>query len=237
MISSRLFSVVCCLFLLGMVLAPRARADEWDQMTRLTFTHPVEVPGMTLPAGKYVFSLMNDDSDRNIVQIWNADRTKLYATILAIPDYRMRPTGRTVVEFEERPASQPEALKEWFYPGDLYGHEFVYPRSRATELAKKTGQPVLSMPNEAAAGITQPVKSAKEPAVTAMKQAPIKAVHPNGTETEVARTAAPPATEQAAVTRPKHLPQTASWLPFWEVLGLVSLAAGLALRHFTRRLT
>jgi hypothetical protein len=178
---------------------------------------------------------LDDDSDRNIVQIWNADRTKLFATILAIPDYRMKPTGDTVMKFEERPSSQPEALKAWFYPGDLYGQEFVYPKTRATELAKRTGQPVLSMPNEAASGITQPAKSAREPSVTAMKQAHIKSVQPSGQETEVAKAVKPKVTVQAAATTPRHMPRTASWLPLWELLGFASLAAGLVLRRLAHK--
>lgn len=232
--SIRLFAICFCMFLLALFLAPpKAVADEWDQETRLTFKHAFEVPGKTLPAGKYTFTLMNDDSDRNIGQIWNADRTKLFATILAIPDYRLKSADHPVLTFEERPASQPEALKAWFYPGDLYGHEFVYPKSRATELAKRTGQPVLSMPNEVASALTPPAKSVKEPAVTALKQAPIKTVLPSGQET-VAKAAQP--REQAMASQPKRLPQTTSSLPLLIVLGFGFLEAAFIIRRFAGRI-
>jgi hypothetical protein len=103
-----------------------ARADEWNKETTLTFSAPVEVPGRVLPAGKYVFKLADSDSDRNIVQIFNADQTRLITTILGIPDYRLEPTGKTDVTFEERSAGAPEAIHSWFYPGDNAGVDFIY---------------------------------------------------------------------------------------------------------------
>src|SRR5579862_8634777 len=109
--------------------APGARADEWDKETILTFNEPVEIPGKVLPAGTYVFRLADSESDRNVVQVFTEDEKQLLATILAIPAYRIEPTGNTVVTFDERPSGSPEALHKWFYPGDTYGFEFVYPKS------------------------------------------------------------------------------------------------------------
>jgi hypothetical protein len=159
----------------------------------------------------------------------------LLATILAIPDYRLQPAGKTVIKFEERPSNQPEALEAWFYPGDNYGHEFVYPKTRASELAKQVGRPVLSMPNELASNITKPAKSAKEPSVTAMKQAQVKAVNPSGQEIEMAEVVQPKPQGETHTTASKHLPKTASSLPLWGLLGLLSLGAGLVLRGIIRR--
>ncbi len=186
MSARRFLFVGLCLALFFLLAGPRLRADEWNQATKVSFSQSVEVPGRVLNAGTYWFTLMNDDSDRNIVQIWNADRTQVVATILTVPDYRMQPKGRTVIKFEERPSKEPEALQAWFYPGDKYGHEFVYAESRARELAKRTGKPVLSMRDEVASNITKPAKSAKEPSVMAMKQTKVQAVEPNGQETNMA---------------------------------------------------
>jgi len=187
MSARKLFILNLCLMLLGALLVPMALADEWNQATQTTFSAPIEVPGRVLPAGTYWFKLLNDDSDRNIVQIWNADRTHLLATILTVPDYRLQPKGRTVMKFEERPSDQPEALQAWFYPGDNYGHEFVYPETRARELAHRIGQPVLSMRNELASNITKPANSPKDASVVAMKQAHVTAMNPNGQETNMAK--------------------------------------------------
>jgi len=232
----QLCTIGFCLVLLCVLSVPSAVADEWNQATKLTFSEPIEIPGSVLPAGTYWFTLINDDSDRNVVQIWGADRMHLLATVLAIPDYRLQPTGKTVIKFAERPHDQPEALRAWFYPGDNYGHEFVYPKSRATELAKQAGRPVLSMPNEVASNITKPAKSAKEPSVMAMKQAPVKAVNPSGEEIEIAELIQPAPMGAANAATSKHLPKTASLLPFWGLFGLVSLGAGLVLRGVVRRI-
>ena len=115
-----------CVFMIAVMALPTAvMADEWNKATKLTFNEPVEVPGMVLEPGTYWFTLADSDSDRNIVEIWNADRTHLIKTILAIPDYRLKPTGKTVVHFEERPSDSPEAIHSWFYPGDNYGLQFL----------------------------------------------------------------------------------------------------------------
>src|SRR5262245_16848212 len=112
----------------AILLVPGVKADEMDKRTDVTFSAPVEVPGVVLPAGKYVFKLMDSTSDRHVVQIFNEDETHLFATILAIPTYRMNPVDKPLITFEERAANSPEAIKTWFYPGEQYGEEFVYPK-------------------------------------------------------------------------------------------------------------
>src|SRR3984893_16400237 len=120
-----------CVVTLGVGLTPSAAADESDKKTIVTFNAPVEVPGKALPAGTYVFKLLDSTGNRNIVQIYDKDEKKLLATMLAIPDYRMQPSDKPVITFEERPSGTPEALRAWFYPGDTYGQQFVYPHKRA----------------------------------------------------------------------------------------------------------
>jgi hypothetical protein len=186
MTACKLFSLMFSAALFCALMAPSAVADQWNQATKLTFSGPVEVPGRVLSAGTYWFTLMNDDTDRNIVEIWNTDRTQELAMILTVPDYRLRPTGKTVLKFEEQPSNQPDALEAGFYPGDNYGHEFVYPQTRARELAKQTGRPVLSMRDDMASNITKPATSAKDPSVVAMKHAQVGAMSPNGQEVDAA---------------------------------------------------
>jgi hypothetical protein len=130
------------------LLAPQVQGDEWDKKTILTFSAPVEVPGRVLPAGTYVFKLLDSPSDRHIVQIYDKDETHLIANVLAVPDERLEPRGKTVITFEERAGGSPEAVRAWFYPGNTFGQEFVYPHNRAKELARKSGQHVLSMRGE-----------------------------------------------------------------------------------------
>ena len=109
-----------------------------------------------LPAGTYVFKILDSQSDRHVVQIFSADEKTVYATILAIPNYRLKATDKTVITFRERPAGEPEALRAWFYPGRNWGEEFVYPKARAIELAKTTNTPILFMPVEIPVEVQQP---------------------------------------------------------------------------------
>jgi hypothetical protein len=167
------------------LMAVRATADEWDKKTTVTFNAPVEVPGTVLPAGTYVFKLLNSPSDRHIVQIYDADEKKLYATILAVPDYRLKPTDKPVLRFEERPSGQPEALEAFFYPGDNFGQQFVYPHKRAVELAKRTDHDVLSMSDSMSKNMAAGAKIGDDPSVKAMENTEVSGVNPQGDRVEL----------------------------------------------------
>jgi hypothetical protein len=208
----------------GMV--QRASADDFDQKTVFTFSGPVEIPGQVLSAGTYVFKLADSSSDRNIVQVFNKDETNLYGTFLAIPDYRIKPAGKTIITFEERPAGSPEAVKAWFYPGENYGRDFVYPKPKATALAKANNTPVPSMPAEFAANTIKPAATVKAPHIVAMSQAPLKAQKPTEEEVEIAEVFA----VSAEAPLPPTLPTTASPLPLIGLVGLLSIGAGVGLR-------
>ena len=98
-----------------------ARASEFDKLTVFTFNAPVEVPGnIILPPGTYVFKLVDSSADRNVVQIFDEQQSKIYATILTISVERPEPTYKTIVEFYEIDGCPQNALRAWFYPGDLY---------------------------------------------------------------------------------------------------------------------
>ena len=144
----------------------------------------------TLPAGTYVFKLLDSPSDRHIVQIFNQAEDHVYTTILAIPNYRLRATDKTVMTFRERGEGQPEAIHAWFYPGHEWGEEFVYPKSRALELAKIVNEPVLATPVE----LPAPVET--------LKTAPIIAVKPTGEEVAVTEVVEAPPVEVAAAETP-----------------------------------
>ena len=129
----------------------------------------------------------------------------MYATILALPDYRLKPTGKTVITFEERSSNSPQAIKAWFYPGDNYGQEFVYPKARAMQLAKTMNQPVPSMPENLEANTKMPTKSASEASTMALKRAPIKEQQPAGDEVEVGTVITTPPQILAQNTAPAKL--------------------------------
>ena len=190
-------AMVFCLSLVALAALPSAKADDWNKKTTVTFSAPVEVPGVgaqILPAGTYVFKLLDSPSDRHIVQIFNQAEDHVYTTILAIPNYRMRATGKTVMTFRERAEGQPEAIQAWFYPGHEWGDEFVYPKSRAVELAKIVNEPVLATPVE----LPAPVET--------LATAPIIAVKPTGEEVAVAEVVQAPPAEQPPPSRPSPRP-------------------------------
>ena len=210
------FGVLITLCLLGALIVPKARADEWDKKTTLTFNEPVQVPGTTLSAGTYVFKLA-DTSDRTIVQIWNEDETRLITTILAIMDYRAKTPDKTIVSFDERPAGQPEALKAWFYPGDNSGVEFVYPKQGATNLTQANPQPVLSESKDATD--TAPMEAAVAEPVA---PSPITVADNPQDLTEIA---------QVTTVETVELPQTASAMPSIALAGILLLAGAFGMRR------
>jgi hypothetical protein len=233
---------------MSVILTPSAKADDWNRKTVITFSGPVEIPGVhltgwgVLPAGTYVFKILDSQSDRHIVQIFNKDETEIYATVLAIPNYRLKATDKTVVTFTERPAGEPEALRAWFYPGRNWGEEFVYPKARAVVLAKTANTPVLFTPAELPVEVAEPIKSADAPVVVELKRAPIMAIKPTGEEVQLAEVVTPPPADTLVAMAPpaetvpaKRLPETASTLPLIGLLGLMSLGGAFAVRAVAMR--
>jgi hypothetical protein len=230
------------LFLLAFTLAavalqPGARADEYNKRTVVTFSQPVEIPGAILPAGTYVFKLYDSFMDRKVVQVYTADGSHVIATILTINDYRLTATDQTVMKFRERPADQPVALRAWFFPGDNFGYEFVYPKHRAVELAK-------------AEKVVVPAVAVETVDVDAIKSIPIVAVTPDEKEVEVAAViqttppvevvptpapaeVAPVAVAPAVVTpvaETEELPKTSSTMPLIALVGALSIGIALGLK-------
>jgi hypothetical protein len=240
-------TTVFCLALAGVVFSPGAKADEWNRKTVITFSGPVEIPGVhlkgwgVLPAGTYVFKILASQSDRHIVQIFNREETMVYATILAIPNYRLKATDKTVVTFRERPAGLPEALRAWFYPGRNWGEEFVYPRAKAVELAKTANTAVLATTADLPLEVEKPILTVDEPEVVALQQAPIVAIKPTGEEVEVAQVVTPPPTQETVVAQAEPappaaaLPATASSLPLIALFGFLALGLAWTLRLVQKR--
>ena len=157
MTSIRKAALVCVTgALMALPLTAGAQTGPRNQDTYFTFSQTVELPGTTLPAGRYFFQLMDSDSNRHIVKVMSEDRSKLHATLLAIPYYTNdRPPDDPQVRFMETPAAAgggqaTNAIKIWFYPGNRTGHEFIYPRSQATRIASRTGESVLTTKTETA---------------------------------------------------------------------------------------
>ena len=221
------------------LLPNTVQAQTLNKKTSLTFSQPIEIPGVgaqVLPAGTYVFKLLDSKTDRHIVQIFSKDEKHLFATVLAIPNYRLKTTNHTTITFAERGAGSPPALRAWFKGGDNWGQEFVYPKARAMEIAKATNQPVLFVPSELAATIVAPVTDATEPPVIALYEAPVMALKPTGEVvpmTEVVE--APPVETAAMAPKTKRLPKTADDMALIGLLGLLSICAAGTIRKLSSR--
>jgi len=227
---------------IGIVLAPTTQADEWNKKTTLTVNETIQMPScctpdhtVTLAPGKYVMALVDSLSDRHIVRVFAEDEKTVITTVLAIPNYRLRPTGKTVLQYWEVPAGQPKALRAWFYPGDNFGQEFAYHKSTAVQIAAYVKTPV-------------PAIEIDTTAAEELKTAPLVIVDESGKAGELAQTAPPPQPavqeqvqtaerqEPAPVAAPQEaLPHTASSLPLLGLVGLVSLALFAALGFRSRR--
>jgi LPXTG-motif cell wall-anchored protein len=219
---ARHVSTLSGLVLFGLSLTPSLKADQWDKKTILTVNEAIQLPTVVLEPGKYVFKLLDSLSDRHIVQVFNSDETHLITTVLAIPNYKLAPSGKSDFRFWETPAGQPRAMRAWFYPGDNFGQEFAYPKSKSVEIARVTNEPVPTV---------MLVEEAE------LKTAPIVVVDEKGNEAplkvEVAAAApavapAPePVAERAAPApepEPAKLPDTGSPYPLIAIIGLASLA-------------
>jgi hypothetical protein len=235
-------TIVFCLGVLVLSVPTSLKADEWNKETRMTFNQPVEIPGMVLKPGTYVFKLLDSASDRNVVQIFNGDESRFYENVLAIPAYRVEPTDKTVVTFEERSKGTPEAIKDWFYPGDNSGQEFVYSEAGITQAASL--QPQTSAPQEVyTTPPPAPQHQASAPAGIPHKSA-VAAPHAQNERVQIAQattqpkpaaTSAAPASIQKQA--PKKLPKTASPVPLLVLIGLLSIAGSAGLHMFSKHTT
>jgi hypothetical protein len=227
-----------------------AQTDTRDR-TFLTFSGAVEMPGVTLPAGTYVFKLA-DTPSRNVVEVWNREENKMIGHWLFVQAERPDVSQDTVVMFKETAAGQTPAVHFWYYPGEKIGKEFVYPKRQALAIASRTNERVLSTDGEvgaqasvssvdASGKVTEwtPEKApAPQPQVSSDRNSiesavPAPAPQP---ERQIARAEPAPAPQ---VTRPapapapqrtEPLPQTASPLALSTLIGLLSLAGAAGTR-------
>jgi hypothetical protein len=241
----RFVKAICCAAALTAFLAPGVRADEFNKKTILTFSGPVQIPGATLAPGTYVFKLADLASNRHVVQVFDKDEKKIYATILAIPDQKLEPSDEPVVLFAERPAGTPQAVKAWFYPGETIGNEFVYPKDQAMKIAKASHTSVLSMAETPATttdeGRRESMKSASvtridESGAQATTAPSADARLKNGSGNVPVAAAERPVGTSGQADRPARLPRTASNMALFELFSALTIAGGFGIRRLRAHL-
>jgi hypothetical protein len=251
------FAAVSCL---GLAFASTAIADQWNKRTILTINEAIQVPGKVLQPGKYVMRLMESPANRHVVQIFNEREDQLQTTILAIPNYRLQPTGETQFQWWETPAGQPKAMRAWFYPGDNFGQEFAYPKNEAVQIATNTNANVPTTYAQTEAELATARVGTVDRAGTELEldrqtyarndgmqsnevaQARKTPQQAATTPQEMPRTTASAdipartvAAAPAADAGEESLPRTASPLPLMGMAGFLALGASFAVRAFSSK--
>lgn len=248
--------VVCAVAFLSVLVLGTANAQDnnWNQRTYFTFSAPVELPGKTLPAGTYLFKLVDSPSNRHVVQVFDKEEKTIYATILAIPAQRLEPADEPEVRFMEVAANQPAAIRTWWFPGRTIGHEFIYPKEQALRLARGASATVLTVATDSTA--TETMREAELSRATAAGEITASTTtttaevtgtaFPGRAEVEISapttvaqatevtqrrvETTAPAMSTESVTTTRTMLPRTATFLPLVGLLGLGSLVGATALR-------
>ena len=157
-----------CVFAVATLVAVGARADENDRLTYLTFSGPVQLPGVTLAAGTYTFKLADLSGSKHVVHVMTKEESpKLITTLMTIPNQRLEPVKDTFIMFQERPAGMPQAMQAWFYPGRSIGEEFIYPKQQAIEIAQANNTSVLSSEGDNVGRVTSSGNFEQSSAATA----------------------------------------------------------------------
>ena len=133
MIRTKLFMACALAFAVSLAGTPAAAQQPTNQLTYFTFSAPFELPGgKTLPAGKYVFRVMDSPSNRHIIHVMSEDQREMHATLMAIPAQRMEAADEPEVRFMEAEANVAPAIRTWWYPGRTIGHEFTTCQRRSS---------------------------------------------------------------------------------------------------------
>jgi hypothetical protein len=91
----------------------------------LIFPMAVQIPGVSLAAGPYIFRLVTP----SLVQVMSATRSKVYATFFALNDSGDGDIGRERIKFAQYPEDDLPRIVGWYLSGGT-GYEFVYPKPK-----------------------------------------------------------------------------------------------------------
>lgn len=217
--------------------ASGANAYTSDKRTYFTFSQSVALPGVTLPAGTYMFRLADETTTRKVVQVTNREGTQSFAMLHTIPVYRPDPPRDPEVRFMETAAGAPIAVRAYWLGGETTGYGFIYSKAErealnrrvATEAAPATGiapagEPVAEAPENAPNVVNGDGVPPEEPEQVA--QLPPAQQQPPAQPVSPAPASAP---EPRQDTTRRELPRTASPLALLLLGGLASTSFGFKL--------
>lgn len=245
-------ATLSALAVLTLGIGNTAHAQTEDQRTYFTFSAPVQLPGVTLPAGKYLFRLADPTTGRKVISVLSEDGKTPLAMLHTIPNQMTEAPRDAEIRFMETPANMAPAIKTYWYAGKSIGYEFIYPRQQALQLAKATSQPVLTTRTEtkefetadlariSGSGAPAPVVVEEAPAPAAVtgraQQGDVASVGSRapasasvGSSAPAAASQDPQTDERARTSARTQLPQTASSTPSLVLVGALTMLAGVAL--------
>ena len=236
------------LAVLTLSITGRAEAQPADYRTYFTFSAPVTLPGITLPAGKYIFRLADPDSSRKVINVLSGDGKRSLAMLHTIPNQAMKAPKDAEIRFMETSAQVPPPVKTWWYAGKAIGYEFIYPRQQALQLAKSTSEPILTTAKETAdlanADLSRVSENESQAAAVRVEETPAPreaSGRAQQADVEAAQGAANAsaaqdvrADERARTRARTELPRTASSTPAVLMLGMLTLALGLGVSLWSR---
>lgn len=200
-------------------------ASTIDKKTTFTFNHPVTLPGVTLPAGTYVFRLADPDTG-SAIEITDARGRESYAIVLAKPVARMTDDNKGAALRFMNSAAGPTAVDAWWSEGDKMGYQLIYPKHQQEALLTQ-GTP--TQPEIALAANNMPApRGPRQEGQLAQAQTPAPAPRPAAAQdpaprpAPAARTPEQPSDSAARET----LPRTAGFLPFALIGAVGAIAAG-----------
>jgi len=243
MLKSRVVGGMCVVAMIAGLAPTVASAQPADKTTYFTFSGPVDMPGVALPAGKYVFRLANPDTSRNVIQVASADGKRVVGLFFSHPAERRDAAKDSEIRFMEASAGTPPAVRTWWYPGERTGYEFIYPKNQARRIAQRTKQDVLTTKADSTTAqqtntedLTRVSASGSEIQVAGngiTEETPSGSAQRGELRNDSASARSNPApVQEGTVARARtQLPQTASNSPLVALIGLLMLAAA-ALIHF-----
>jgi hypothetical protein len=225
------------LVVLVSALASGANAFTHDKRTYFTFSQPVALPGMTLPAGTYMFRLANPDTSRNVIQVANREGTESFAMLHTVQAQRPDAPKDSELRFRETAAGAPPAVGTYWYMGERTGYEFLYSKEQLAAL-NNVVQPAPAERADSSADVPPIADPDTSPDVVEGPGLP-SVEEPAEADSQIAQVqprepAAPPAAPvnepapNAASTR-DELPRTASPLALLLLGGIATAGFGVKL--------
>jgi len=232
----RLITTSVLVVLVGAASGANAFTNTSDKRTYFTFSQPVALPGVTLPAGTYMFRLADDTTTRKVIQVSNREGTQSFAMLHTMPVYRPDAPRDPEVRFMETASGAPIAVRAWWQQGERTGYGFIYSkeqlaalnrnvasaepapiaRSADAEESAPAGEPVAEGPSSGPDVIDGPGVPAEEPELQVA-------------QAQESQQAPPPAPEARPEPTRETLPQTASPLALLLLGGVASTSFGLRL--------